>query len=105
MSALWITILGASAGCYVLKLMGVIVPKSFLERPLVNEITHLLPIALLSAIVAIQTVGAGQGLALDARLPALGASLIALRMKAPFVVVVVIAAVVAAALRFFGLAA
>lgn len=105
MSALWITILGAAGGCYLLKLMGVVVPKSFLERPLVNEITHLLPIALLSAIVAIQTVGAGQGLALDARLPALGASLIALRMKAPFVVVVVIAAVVAAALRFFGLAA
>lgn len=104
MSAIWLTVIGATAGCYALKLLGVVIPKSFLEKPLVNEITHLLPISLLSAIVAIQTVGDGQGLALDARLPALGASLVALRLKAPFIVVVLIAAVVAAALRYFGIA-
>ena len=105
MSALWVTVLGASLGCYLLKILGVAIPKHFLERPLVNEITKLLPIALLSAIVAIQTLGQDQGLAVDARLPALGASIIALRFKAPFVAVVVIAAVVAAGLRYFGLAA
>jgi branched-subunit amino acid transport protein len=105
MSALWITILTASFACYLLKVLGIVIPKSFLERPQVSEITRLLPIALLSAIVAIQTLGQGQGLALDARLPALGASLIALRFKAPFVVVVVLAAVVAAVLRYFGFAA
>lgn len=105
MSAIWITVLGASLGCYLLKILGVAIPKHFLERPLVNEITKLLPIALLSAIVAIQTLGQNQGLAIDARLPALGASIIALRFKAPFVMVVVIAAVVAAGLRYFGLAA
>ena len=104
MSALWLVVLGASLGCYLLKLIGVVIPKQFLERPLVNEITHLLPIALLSAIVAIQTLGQGQGLAIDARLPALGASLIALCLKSPFIVVVLIAAVVAAGLRYFGLA-
>lgn len=105
MSALWITVLGASLGCYILKLIGVVIPKSFLEKPLVFEITHLLPIALLSAIVAIQTLGNGQGLLLDARLPALGASLVALRLKAPFIAVVLIAAIVAALLRYFGFAA
>lgn len=105
MSSLWLTILGATAGCYALKLLGVVIPKSFLEKPLVSEITHLLPIALLSAIVAIQTVGQNQGLALDARLPALGASMIALRFKAPFIVVVLVAAFVAGLLRHFGLAA
>lgn len=105
MSALWVTVLGASLGCYLLKILGVAIPKHFLERPLVNEITKLLPIALLSAIVAIQTLGQDQGLAIDARLPALGASIIALRFKAPFVAVVVIAAAVAAGLRYFGLAA
>jgi branched-subunit amino acid transport protein len=104
MTTLWLTILAASLGCYLLKALGIVVPKKFLERPVVNEITHLLPIALLSAIVAIQTIGQGQGLAVDARLPALGASLIALRLKAPFVVVVVIAAAVASGLRYFGLA-
>jgi branched-subunit amino acid transport protein len=72
---------------------------------LVNEITRLLPIALLSAIVAIQTLGQGQGLLVDARLPALGASLVALRFKAPFIVVILIAAISAATLRYFGLAA
>jgi branched-subunit amino acid transport protein len=105
MSALWLTVIGASLGCYLLKLIGVVIPKSFLERPLVNEITHLLPIALLSAIVAIQTLGQGQGLLLDARLPALGASLVALRFKAPFIVVILVAAATAASLRYFGFAA
>jgi branched-subunit amino acid transport protein len=105
MSNLWITILAASFACFLLKVLGNVVPKTFLERPLVSEITRLLPIALLSAIVAIQTLGQGQGLTIDARLPALGASLIALKLKAPFVVVVVIAAVIAALLRYFGLAA
>jgi branched-subunit amino acid transport protein len=105
MSALWLTVISASLGCYLLKLIGVVIPKSFLERPLVNEITHLLPIALLSAIVAIQTLGQGQGLLVDARLPALGASLVALRFKAPFIVVILVAAATAASLRYFGFAA
>ena len=104
MNLIWVTVIGASLACYLLKLLGVVIPKSFLERPLVSEITKLLPIALLSAIVAIQTLGQNQGLAIDARLPALGASLVALKMNAPFVVVVVTAAVVAAGLRYFGLA-
>ena len=104
MSSLWLAILGATLGCYFLKIIGVVIPKYFLDKPLVSEITHLLPIALLSAIVAIQTLGEGQGLAIDARLPALGASLIALRLRAPFIVVVLIAAVMAAGLRYFGLA-
>jgi branched-subunit amino acid transport protein len=104
MSSLWVTVIAASLGCYLLKSLGVVIPKHLLERPLVNEITKLLPIALLSAIVAIQTLGQNKGLAVDARLPALGASVIALRLKAPFVVVVVVAAVVAAGLRYFGLA-
>jgi branched-subunit amino acid transport protein len=104
MTLLWVTVISASLGCYLLKLLGVVIPKTFLERPLVSEITKLLPIALLSAIVAIQTLGQNQGLAIDARLPALGASVVALKMKAPFVVVIVIAAVVAAGLRYFGLA-
>lgn len=105
MSAFWLTIIGATLGCYLLKLIGVVIPKTILEKPLVAEITRLLPIALLSAIVAIQTLGQGQGLVLDARLPALGASLIALRLRASFIVVVVIAAVTAALLRYLGLAA
>lgn len=105
MSSIWLTILAASLGCYLLKLLGIVTPKSFLERPLVSEITRLLPIALLCAIVAIQTLGQNQGLTIDARLPALGASLIALRLKAPFIVVILIAAVVAALLRYFGFAA
>ena len=41
MTLLWATVISASLGCYLLKLLGVVIPKTFLERPLVSEITKL----------------------------------------------------------------
>jgi branched-subunit amino acid transport protein len=51
MTALWATVLGASAGCYGLKLAGVSLPESLLGDPRVQRIAGLLPIAMLSALV------------------------------------------------------
>jgi hypothetical protein len=55
-------------------------------------------------VVAVQTVGSGQTLLVDARLPGVAAAAIALVLRAPFLVVVVVAGVVAAGLRYAGLA-
>jgi hypothetical protein len=60
-------------------------------------------VALLGALVAVQTFAVGQALVIDARLAGLAAAVVALLLKAPFLVVVVVAAVTAALLRATGL--
>ena len=99
---LWTAVLIASAICVVFKALGYLIPPKVLEAPRVARIADLLTVALLAALVAVQTLGAGQSLHLDARVPALlvGAGLLLLR--APFIVVVVAAALTAAALRYVG---
>ena len=102
---MWPLVLIASVGCYALKLAGHSVPQSVLDRPRVRRIAALLPVALLAALVAVQTFGSGQSLVADARLAGVAAAAVALVLRAPFLIVVVAAAVVAAGLRYAGLAA
>lgn len=97
----WHVILIASAATLALKLGGYVVPAGFLERERPARIADLLTVALLAALIAVQTLGAGQAIVLDARVPALlvAAALYALRV--PFVIVVFTAAAVAAGIRAF----
>jgi branched-subunit amino acid transport protein len=95
----WAAILVAGAGCYLLKLAGLSVPPKVLENPLVERIADLLPVALLSALIGVQVLGSGQHLAVDARLVGLGAAVVALLLRAPFIVVVLVAATSAALVR------
>jgi branched-subunit amino acid transport protein len=96
---IWTAVLVAGAGSYLLKLLGVSVPASWLARPLVDRVADLLPVALLAALIGVQTFGEGSDLTVDARLAGLGVALVALLARAPFIVVVVLAAGSAAALR------
>lgn len=48
----WATILVASVGCYCLKLAGVSLPESVLRHPHGQRIASLLPVAMLSALIA-----------------------------------------------------
>ena len=57
------------------------------------------PITLLAGLTAVQVVGSGQSLHPDARIAGLGAAFVCLKLKAPFIVVVLVAAGVAAGLR------
>jgi branched-subunit amino acid transport protein len=102
---MWFAVLAGAAGCYALKYVGSVIPAHVLEQPTVKKVVLLLPISLLSALVAVQTFATSQALVVDARVPALVAATVALKFKAPFIFVVLIAAVMAAALRYFGLAA
>jgi branched-subunit amino acid transport protein len=95
----WAAILVAGAGCYLLKLAGLSVPPRVLEKPLVERIADLLPVALLSALIGVQVLGSGQHLVVDARLVGLGAAVVALLLRAPFIVVVLVAATSAALVR------
>jgi branched-subunit amino acid transport protein len=102
---MWFAVLAGAAGCYALKYVGSVIPAHVLEQPTVKKVVLLLPISLLSALVAVQTFATSQSLVVDARVPALAAATVALKFKAPFIFVVLIAAATAAALRYFGLAA
>jgi branched-subunit amino acid transport protein len=96
---IWAAILVTAAGCYLLKLTGLSVPAKVLERPLVERIADLLPVALLSALIGVQVLGEGSRLVLDARLVGLAVAVVALLLRAPFIVVVFSAALAAALVR------
>lgn len=96
---IWAAVLGTAGGCYLLKLAGVSVPERMLERPYVRRVADLAPVALLAALVGVQVLADGTRLVLDARLVGLGAALVALLLRAPFLVVVGVAALAAALVR------
>ncbi|MGZ0710458.1 AzlD domain-containing protein (plasmid) [Coraliomargarita sp. W4R53] len=102
---MWDGILVASIICVALKALGYLVPERWLDAPRPARIADLLTVALLAALVAVQTLGDGQAVVVDARLPALGVAAGLLALRAPFLVVVAAAAVSAALLRLWGWAA
>ena len=59
----------------------------------------LVAVPLLAALILVQTLGDGQRLVLDARLPALAVAAVLVWRRAPFLVVVLAAAATAALLR------
>ncbi|WP_227424945.1 AzlD domain-containing protein [Pengzhenrongella sicca] len=99
----WWAILAASAVCFALKLAGHLVPDHWLSQPRVARTAALVTVALLAALVGVQTMTAGHQLVVDARLPALAVAAGALALRAPFVVVVLAAAATAAVLRALGM--
>jgi branched-subunit amino acid transport protein len=104
-TAIWIAVLVTAASCYALKLAGLTVPPRLLEHPRVQRFASLAPVALLAALIAVDAFGRGRSLAVDpARLAGLGSAIVALALRAPFLVVILAAAGTAAALRAAGIA-
>lgn len=99
---LWIAIVAASVLCFVIKLVGHVVPEHWLANPRVARTAALVTVALLAALVGVNTMTSGTDLVLDARIPALAVAAVALALRAPFIVVVVLAALVAAGVRALG---
>jgi branched-subunit amino acid transport protein len=99
----WIAILATGLGCYGLKLAGLVVPQRMLENAHVRRFSELVPVALLTALIAVQALAHGRSLTLDApRLAGLAAAVAALLLRAPFLVVLIVAAIVTAGLRATG---
>ena len=101
MDTLWLGVIGTSVIAYALKFSGHSVPEKFLSHPLIKRINLLIPIALLSALVAVQSVTTKSSIVIDHRLVGLAAAIIALILKAPFPVVVLSAAISSAAVYNF----
>lgn len=96
---IWPGIFVASAGCYLLKLAGLSLPQRLLQDRRIQRTVPLIPVALLAALVATQTFSTGQRLVLDVRAGALVVAIVAVLLRAPFLVVVAAAAATAALLR------
>ena len=99
MSATWVLVLLVGAFTISFKAAG---PVLLAGRQLPARLTsafELLAPSLLAALVVTQTVGGKNGIVLDARLVGLGAAVVAIRLRAPLIVVVVVAALATALTR------
>jgi hypothetical protein len=95
----WETILLGSIIVLALKVAGYLVPQSLVEKPAPSRITGLLTIALLSALVAVQTLGSGAQITFDARVPAVLVAAVLFALRVPFILVIIAAAATAALIR------
>jgi branched-subunit amino acid transport protein len=101
MNMLWIGVIGSSISLFVLRYLGYLVPEKFLTSPRMLRINTLIPIALLSALVGVQTITEKGRWVIDQRFAGVLVALIALRLKAPYFVVVISAAATSAAIYRF----
>ena len=100
---MWPAVLLASGAAFLTKWAGHLLPESLLDRPPVRRAAAVLPIALLAALLAIQTFWSADGYTLDARAAGVAVALVLLVLRAPFLVVVLGAAATAALLRAVGI--
>lgn len=103
--SVWSAVLLAACICAAFKAFGYLIPAHLLEAPRPARISDLLTVALLAALVAVQTLSAGQAVVVDARIPAVLVAAGLLYLRQSFLVVVVAAAAAAALLRMVGWAA
>ncbi|HLT17629.1 MAG TPA: AzlD domain-containing protein [Acidimicrobiales bacterium] len=96
---MWPAVLVASAGCYLLKVAGLSVPERWLADRRVQRVAGLLPVALLAALIGLQTITSGRAVVVDARLAGVAVAVVAQWRRAPFLVVVVAACATTAVLR------
>lgn len=99
---LWLAVIGTSIAAYVLKILGYSVPRRYLSHPRILKINTLIPIALLSALVAVQSFTRDSQIVGDQRLAGVGVAVLALILRAPFPLVVISAAATSAALFHIG---
>jgi branched-subunit amino acid transport protein len=99
-STLWLALLVAAVGSYLTKLAGLSLPESVLQHPRVQRVAGFLPVAMLSALVAVQLVDGGQRYAVDWRtLAGVAAAVVALLLRRGFLVVFLVAVTTTALLR------
>jgi len=95
----WWFIVALAAGCYAFKVIGLILVGDRTLPPVVARCLALIPAAMISALVALNTFSDGQDLVVDARAAGVAAAVLAAWRKAPLIVVIILGAGVTAAVR------
>lgn len=95
----WLAIVIGSAAVYSWKFLGYLLPARMVESKVLSKLAGFLTIALLAGLVGVQTfIGDGK-LEFDARIVALFVAVLLLKLKSPFIVIVIAAGLTAALLR------
>lgn len=100
---MWAPVLIAALGTYLEKIAGYLLPERVLNNRVVHHTAGLLPVALLSAIVAVQAFTTGKVWVFDARVPGMLVAFVLILRKTNFLVMVVAATATTAAVRALGL--
>lgn len=98
-AAAWTIVAVVGAGTMAMKGAGPVLLGGRTLPPRVMAVVSLLAPAVLAALIVTNTVGGDHRYVLDARLAGVAAAAIALRLRAPLLVVVILAAAVTAAIR------
>lgn len=100
---LWTLVIVAALIVLAEKLVGYLVPPKLFESVPAKRVSGLLTVALLSALVAVNTLTTSNDIVVDARLPALLLACVLFALRVPFIIVLIAAALCAALLRMAGL--
>jgi branched-subunit amino acid transport protein len=98
-SSTWLVVAIVGAGTVVFKALGPVLLGDRSLPPQLAGIVDMLAPALLAALVVTQAVGADRKLVFDERLLGLAAAVVAIRLRAPLLVIIVAAAGVTAFAR------
>lgn len=100
----WTALLIVSIAAFLQKYLGYQVPQSWYDNHRLTAVIAALPVGLLAALIAVSTLSSGAALSIDARIIGVSAAVVALLLRAPFLLVLVVAAASAALARSVGLA-
>lgn len=99
MTSTWVVVAVVGVISIAIKSLGPMLLGGKPLAPRVTVVVALLAPALLAALVAVNTLGGERALVLDARLPGVLAAAVAIKLRAPVLIVVIVAALVTAGVR------
>jgi len=100
-TATWTVVLIVGVITIAIKALGPMLLGGGPLPPSATVVIVLLAPALLAALVAVNTLGGDRELEIDARLPGVLAAAVAIKLRAPVLIVVIVAAIVTAGVRAF----
>ena len=99
MTTTWVVVAVVGVITIAIKALGPMLLGGKPLLPRATVVVALLAPALLAALVAVNTLGGDRQLQIDARLPGVLAAAVAIKLRAPVLIVVVVAALVTAGVR------
>ena len=101
---MWGWVLIASLACCATKLAGLLVPRRLLDDERTVLTMAGMTVGVLAGLIGVSTFATGSTVTVDARVASLVVAVVALRLRAPFLLVVVLGAATAALARLAGVA-
>lgn len=99
--SIWVGIIIGSVAVYSWKIIGHLVPRRILDHPRVAASANYLTVALMSALVGVQTFTTQNQMVIDARFAAVLLAVLLTALRVPFLVMVASSATLAALIRLW----